>query len=71
MRFLQITYKYSACTANETKLTAILKINTQDQLIRDMEDVALHVLKKDGHSNSPEIQFKTGGREVINLIPIT
>ena len=37
-----------------------------------MEDVALHVLKNNiAHSNSPEVQFKTGDREVINLIPIT
>ena len=52
-----------ASTANETKLTDIFRINKQDQLTRDMEDVALHVLKnKIPHSNSPEIQFKTGGR---------
>ena len=53
----------SACTAKETKLTDIFKINKQDQLKRDMEDAALHVLKnKIAYSNSPEIQFKTGGR---------
>ena len=53
----------SASTANETKLTDIFKMNKQDQLTRDMEDVALHVLEnKIAHSNSPEIQFKTGGR---------
>ena len=49
----------SASTANETKLTDIFKINKQDQLTRDMEDVALNVLKsKIAHSNSPQIQFK-------------
>ena len=53
----------SASIVNETKLTDIFKMNKQDQLTRDMEDVALHVLKnKIAHSNSPEIQFKTGGR---------
>ena len=53
----------SASTANETKLTDIFKINKQDQLTRDMEDVALNVLKsKIAHSNSPQIKFKTGGR---------
>ena len=42
----------SVCTANETKLTVIPKINKQDQLKRDMEDVALYVLrKKIAHSN--------------------
>ena len=35
----------SASTANETKLTDIFKINKQDQLTRDIEDVALNVLK--------------------------
>ena len=61
----------SAYAANETKLTDIFKINTQDQVTRDMEDVALHVLKnKITHSNSPDIQFKTSGREVINLIKV-
>ena len=34
-----------AYTANETKLTDIFKINIQDHVTRDMEDVALHVLK--------------------------
>ena len=49
----------SACTAKETKLTDIFKIDKQDQLTRDME----HVLKnKIAYCNSPEIQFKTGGR---------
>ena len=53
----------SACTAEETKLTDIFKIDKQDQLTRNMEDAALHVLKnKTAYSNSPEIQFKTGGR---------
>ena len=53
----------SASTANETKLTDIFKINKQNQLTRDMENVALNVLKsKTAHSNSPQIQFKTGGR---------
>ena len=42
----------SASTANETKLTDIFKINKQeDQLTRDIEDVALNVLKsKIAHS---------------------
>ena len=45
------------------QITDIFKINKQDQLTRDMEDVALNVLKsKIEHSNSPQIQFKTGGR---------
>ena len=36
-----------------------------------MEDAGLHVLKNNiAHSNSPEIQFKTDDRELINLIPI-
>ena len=53
----------SECTANETKLIDIFKINKQDQLTRDMEDAALQVLKnKIANSSSPEIQFKTGGR---------
>ena len=53
----------SGCTAKETKLTDIFKIDKQDQLTRDMEDAALHVLKnKIAYCNSPEIQFKTGGR---------
>ena len=61
-----------AYTANETKLTDIFKINIQDHVRRDMEDVALHVLKsKIAYSNSPEIQFKTSGREIINLIIVT
>ena len=37
-----------------------------------MKDVAPDILKNNiAHSNSPDIQLKTGGREVINLIPIT
>ena len=50
------------CVAKETKLTDMFKINKQEQLTRDMEDAALHVLKnKIAYSSSPEIQFKTGG----------
>ena len=56
--------------ANETKLTDTFKINMQDQVTRDMKAVAVHVLKnKIPYSNSPKIQFKTAGREVINVIP--
>ena len=48
----------SECTANETKLIDIFKINKQDQLTRDMKDVALQVLiNKIANSNSPETQF--------------
>ena len=54
----------SVCTTNETKLTDIFKINEQDQLTSDVEDIALHVLKnKIAHSNLPGIQFKTESRE--------
>ena len=48
----------SACTANETKLTDIFKVNKQDQLIRDMEHVALHAA--DGwvnHKSNPNYIF--------------
>ena len=49
-------------TANETKLPDTFKINTQDQVTRDMKDVAVHVLKnKITYSNSPKIHFKTAG----------
>ena len=62
----------SACTAIETKLTDIFKINKQDQLTRDMEDVVLHVLKnKIEHSHYQEIQFKNGGQVSQKSTPIT
>ena len=60
----------STYIANETKLTDTFKINTQDQVTRDMKDVAVHILKnKIPYFSSPKIQFKTAGREVINVIP--
>ena len=60
----------STYTANETKSTDTFKINTQDQVTRDMKDVAVHILKNNiPYFNSPKIQFKTAGREVINVIP--
>ena len=60
----------SMYTANETKLTDTFKINMQDQVIRDIKYVAVHVLKNEiPYSNSPKIQFKTAGREVVNAIP--
>ena len=60
----------STYTANETKLTDTFKINTQDQVTRDIKDVAVHVLKNEiPYSNSPKIQFKTAGRKVVNVIP--
>ena len=55
---IQVNVFFSECTVNETKLIDIFKINKQDQLTRDMKDVALQVLiNKIPNSNSPEIQF--------------
>ena len=54
-----------AYTANETKLTDIFKINIQDHVTRDMEDVALHVLKARLHI--PILQ-KSNSRLVVEKL---
>ena len=60
------------CTANETKLTDIFKINEQNRLIRDWKRLHYTFQKtKIVHSNSSETQFKTGGQTFIDYLKLS
>ena len=51
-----------------TSLSDVFTIDVGSEISRDMEDAALHIIKnKMAQSDSPEIQFKTGGRVSTNF----